>query len=72
MRNWIAFLAGAIRRFSPVDALFLMLFIVSAGVIFGVYLVDFFRSILGVVWLVFALSWLYVVVRIFFKPRPKP
>ena len=71
MRNWIAYLAGAIRKFSPLDVLVLKLFLVSVGVIFGVYLYAFFHSIITVVWIVFALSWLYVLTRVFFRTNNK-
>ncbi len=67
MREWIAYLASAIRKFSPVDVLVLKLFLVTVGVIFGVYLYDFFNSIITVVWMVFALSWMYIIARVFIK-----
>ena len=69
MRNWIAFMAGAVRKFSPVDMLVLKLCLLSLGVVFGVYLFDFFSSVIAVVWIVFAASWLYVVARVFFNNK---
>ncbi len=43
----------------------LKLCLLALGIIFGVYFVNFFSNILLIVWLIFGLTWLYIVIKVF-------
>ncbi len=56
---------NVVRHFNVFDVGILKLCLFSFGVIFGVYFFSFFNGIKFVLWIVFALTWLYIVIKTF-------
>ena len=53
------------RHFTVLDIGVLKLCLLSIGIILGVYLFDFFDDVRVLLWIIFVLSWLYIVVKVF-------
>ncbi len=65
MKTWIQFVLKSTQRFNVFDYGMLKLCLISLGIIIGVYLAHTFEDFLWVFWMLFLLSWLYIVVRVF-------
>ena len=60
MKNLIEKLMDKARRFSILDYAILKITLLSAGVLLGSYFSSFFTSIIGLVWIVFVVSYGYL------------
>ncbi len=65
MKHLFEKMNGMMKHFTILDTGMLKLCLISAGILLGIY---FFDSLSGVIWLfwtLFALSWLYIVIKVF-------
>ena len=60
MKNLIEKLMDKVKRFSILDFAIFKITLLSAGVLLGTYFSSFFLSIIGLVWIVFAVSYGYM------------
>ncbi len=65
MRDFLDRVHGTLEHFGFVDIGILKLCLVSIGILLGVYFTAFFDRFVVVVWILFILSWLYIVVKVF-------
>lgn len=57
----------AARKYTIIDFACLKITLVSFGIILGAYFTDFFLNYTSFLWIVFILSFLWVMYRTFFK-----
>ncbi len=65
MKHLFEKMNGMMKHFTILDTGMFKLCLISAGILLGIY---FFDSLSGVIWLfwtLFALSWLYIVIKVF-------
>ena len=60
MKNLIEKLMDKARRFSVLDYAIFKITLLSAGVLFCTYFSSFFLSVIGLVWIVFVVSYGYM------------
>ncbi len=57
--------AAMLKHFTVMDAGILKLNLFSIGVLAGIYFYSFFNDLRVLLWIVFILSWLYIVIKVF-------
>lgn len=65
MRHFYQRIKHIIKYFTVLDIGILKLCLFTIGVLAGVYFFNFFDSIRLVLWILFLLSWLYIIVKVF-------
>lgn len=67
MTSFIDRLLTAARKYTVSDFAFLKLTLFTFGVLLATYFHDFFRNWVALVWVVFAVSYLWVMYKTFFR-----
>lgn len=67
MKAFIDRLMNAARKFTVSDFASLKITLISIGIILGVYFAEFFRSYLMLLWIVFLVSYVWIIYRTFVK-----
>lgn len=67
MEKWINKLFEATKQYTVVDFGFLKLCLISIGILFGVYFSQFFSSYLSIVWIIFIVSYIFIMYKTFVK-----
>ncbi len=65
MKKFFEELHGVLSYFGFLDIGMLKVCLASIGVLLGVYFFEFFDRFVVAVWVLFILSWLYIVVKVF-------
>ena len=65
MKNVMKKMHNVMSHFTIVDIGILKLCLLSLGIILGAIFVRFFGDILVALWVIFILSWLYIVIKVF-------
>ena len=68
MKSLVEKLMDKARRFSAVDYAMFKVTLLSVGVLFGAYFSSFFLSVIGFVWVVFVVSYVYMFYISFIRP----
>lgn len=58
---------NAARKYTLMDFGCLKIAVLSCGILLGAYFASFFMNIVGIVWVVFILSFLWIIYRTFVK-----
>lgn len=67
MKELINKVMGSARQYTVWDFGFLKVCLFSAGVLFGVYFSQFFSSYLSIVWVIFIVSYIFIMYKTFGK-----
>ena len=67
MSNFINRLWGTTKKYTVWDFGFIIFYMLSLGIIVGVYLYSFFSMYMPIVWVIFVASLAWVVYKTFFK-----
>ncbi|PKM89223.1 MAG: hypothetical protein CVU87_05775 [Firmicutes bacterium HGW-Firmicutes-12] len=67
MKAFIDRVLGATGKYTAWDFAFLKISLLSLGIIFGAYFANFFLSYTSFLWIVFIVSYLWIMYRTFIK-----
>ncbi len=65
MKIYFKKIQAIMRHFTILDMGILKLCLLSLGVILGVYFYQFFDQLRVLLWVLFVLSWLFIIVKVF-------
>lgn len=69
MKKLIDYLMVVVKKYTVLDFVFFKIALASFGILLGAYLSQFFLSIIAIVWIVFIISYIYVMYRTFRKDK---
>lgn len=69
MKNLINKLLGAAKKYTVLDYGFLKITLISFGILIGTYFSNFFSNYTSLLWIIFLISYLWIIYRTFITHR---
>lgn len=69
MKNLINKLLGTAKKYTVLDYGFLKITLISFGILIGTYFSNFFSNYTSLLWIIFLISYLWIIYRTFIKHR---
>lgn len=69
MKNLINKLLGVTKKYTVLDYSLLKITLVSLGILIGTYFSNFFSNYASLLWIIFLVSYIWIIYRTFIKHR---
>ena len=69
MKNLINKLLGTAKKYTVLDYGFLKITLISFGILIGTYFSNFFSNYTSLLWIIFLISYLWIIYRTFITHR---
>lgn len=69
MKNLVNKLLSTTKKYTVLDYSFLKITLISLGILIGTYLSNFFLNYTSLLWIIFLISYIFIIYRTFIKRR---
>mgnify|MGYP000876367172 FL=1 len=69
MKNLVNKLLSTTKKYTVLDYSFLKITLISLGILIGTYFSNFFLNYTSLLWIIFLISYIFIIYRTFIKRR---
>ncbi len=69
MKNLVNKLLSTTKKYTVLDYSFLKITLISLGILIGTYFSNFFLNYTSLLWIIFLISYMFIIYRTFIKRR---